>query len=582
MIKSIKNALRKNYQNINDSTLTNATVIQAAGDVNYGAGKTFCQYIKDSNNIERNYFSKFSYDSNTVGFFGRKKEWGELVEFCNRSEKLLWWAITGQGGSGKSRLSYEFLNSLADKKAEQVSDSWITRNIRWPVFYKWFSSPNCIGFGSIESNMIFVVDYVHAFERQIGEWVSFIEQNMGLYSGKIRIILVERIPQIINTNTDQISDPDWFRFYSDGVCDSRLLWELCHRRIFLDLKSLDEYAAYSIIEDYAYRNGVTIMRQIIEALIKHTKEVNNNKISPLYLLFITDAWINYKDILKWDRDKILEYFAIKEERRIRDCFSLSSEPNKKAIAILYMIATITEELKLEDIRLFLDAEMLMVTGVSETELMTELYNNPYTSKGYLYGIEPDLVGEYYVLYSIEQHDRDHSILKLFDFLVKQYPESAIRFILRFSSDFKKRLTQLGIYEGLLSYVRQIGRSGQFTILNDEGREINCEILFTFDSEETGKSYVVFTDNSVDDEGPIKAYANIYDSTGSDNSLLPIETDKEWSMIEKLLVSLQEEMANEEDRANITSPLKNGDVENALAHRFTDFDDDRIEQKNPAY
>ena len=28
----------------------------------------------------------------------------------------------------------------------------------------------------------------------------------------------------------------------------------------------------------------------------------------------------------------------------------------------------------------------------------------------------------------------------------------------------------------------------FKITNNEGKEVECEVLFTFDSEETGKSY----------------------------------------------------------------------------------------------
>ena len=50
----------------------------------------------------------------------------------------------------------------------------------------------------------------------------------------------------------------------------------------------------------------------------------------------------------------------------------------------------------------------------------------------------------------------------------------------------------------------------FTVLNDEGKEVTCEILFTFDSEETKKSYIVYTDNTTDEEGNVKVYASIYD------------------------------------------------------------------------
>ena len=34
----------------------------------------------------------------------------------------------------------------------------------------------------------------------------------------------------------------------------------------------------------------------------------------------------------------------------------------------------------------------------------------------------------------------------------------------------------------------------FKVINDEGKEIECEVLFTFESDETGKNYIVYTDN----------------------------------------------------------------------------------------
>ena len=80
----------------------------------------------------------------------------------------------------------------------------------------------------------------------------------------------------------------------------------------------------------------------------------------------------------------------------------------------------------------------------------------------------------------------------------------------------------------------------FTIFNDEGKEIKCDVLFTFDSEETGKSYVVYTDNTLDENKNIKAYAAIYDPNEEDKNLIPIESEKEWKIIETILESIQEE------------------------------------------
>ncbi len=83
----------------------------------------------------------------------------------------------------------------------------------------------------------------------------------------------------------------------------------------------------------------------------------------------------------------------------------------------------------------------------------------------------------------------------------------------------------------------------FKVINDKGEEIMCDILFTFDSEETGKSYIVYTDNSKDDKGNIQVYASIYDPNAENQKLEPITTDAEWRVIETILNTLQEEIKN---------------------------------------
>ena len=85
------------------------------------------------------------------------------------------------------------------------------------------------------------------------------------------------------------------------------------------------------------------------------------------------------------------------------------------------------------------------------------------------------------------------------------------------------------------------KKGVFTIVNDKGEEVECEILFTFDSDETKKSYIVYTDNTLDEEGSTKVYASVYDPTGQNPALMPIETDKEWLVIENILSSVQQKI-----------------------------------------
>lgn len=78
----------------------------------------------------------------------------------------------------------------------------------------------------------------------------------------------------------------------------------------------------------------------------------------------------------------------------------------------------------------------------------------------------------------------------------------------------------------------------FKVKNEQGKEVECEVLFTFESEETNKNYMVYTDNTTDDGGNTKVYASVYKPGEETTVLEPIETEKEWKIIEKILEELQ--------------------------------------------
>ena len=80
----------------------------------------------------------------------------------------------------------------------------------------------------------------------------------------------------------------------------------------------------------------------------------------------------------------------------------------------------------------------------------------------------------------------------------------------------------------------------FTVLDENGKEVICEVLFTFDSEETKKNYIVYTDNTTDEEGNVRVYASIFDPKAENTELIPIESEREWKIVETILESIQEE------------------------------------------
>jgi uncharacterized protein YrzB (UPF0473 family) len=83
------------------------------------------------------------------------------------------------------------------------------------------------------------------------------------------------------------------------------------------------------------------------------------------------------------------------------------------------------------------------------------------------------------------------------------------------------------------------------ITDENGEEIEARIIMTFDSEEFKKSYLVY--QLVDDESGEYFAASFNPDDEDEGSLMPIETDEEWDLIEEVLESFLDE--NEEFEEN---------------------------------
>lgn len=74
---------------------------------------------------------------------------------------------------------------------------------------------------------------------------------------------------------------------------------------------------------------------------------------------------------------------------------------------------------------------------------------------------------------------------------------------------------------------------KLTILKD-GKEVECDILFTFDSEDTGKAYVGYTDNSFDTNGKKNIFVSSFDPILGVNTLEEITDQNELDMVNEVI------------------------------------------------
>ena len=77
-------------------------------------------------------------------------------------------------------------------------------------------------------------------------------------------------------------------------------------------------------------------------------------------------------------------------------------------------------------------------------------------------------------------------------------------------------------------------SNSLYVTDENGNEKRMTILFTFESEDYQRKYVVFEDPDAEDE---EVFASAYDDAGS---LLPIDSDEEWAMIEEVIGAFVED------------------------------------------
>ena len=78
---------------------------------------------------------------------------------------------------------------------------------------------------------------------------------------------------------------------------------------------------------------------------------------------------------------------------------------------------------------------------------------------------------------------------------------------------------------------------EVVMVKRDGSKVQLDKLITFDDEANNKSYIIYTDNSRDENGNVRISASIVkDSNNPNSELEEIKTDREWKIIDTVLKS----------------------------------------------
>lgn len=81
------------------------------------------------------------------------------------------------------------------------------------------------------------------------------------------------------------------------------------------------------------------------------------------------------------------------------------------------------------------------------------------------------------------------------------------------------------------------------IKNDNGKEIEYDILFTFESNDEKKQYVVYTKYEKDKDGNIITYSSYYYNDDEERKLYNVDSADEIKYIDEVINSIEYDIKN---------------------------------------
>ncbi len=119
-----------------------------------------------------------AFSSRVTNLVGRDMEQASLLEFLNSELKFSWLLVTGDAGSGKSRLALEL--------CRHVGGEWHAGFLsRTAKQFNWSHFSPC-------RKTLIVIDYVASRAAEVGEIVLTLSRASSSFTQQVRILLVER------------------------------------------------------------------------------------------------------------------------------------------------------------------------------------------------------------------------------------------------------------------------------------------------------------------------------------------------------------------------------------------------------
>jgi hypothetical protein len=350
--------------------------------------------------------SRMHFRAQRVPFIGQATQLESLEAFLNSEEPFSWWLITGEAGSGKSRLALEVC--LRHREAWKVG--FLRENPRYDRWAEW----------TPRHPTLIVADYCSLRYAELQAVVCSLADR-ELPAERVRLLLVER----------SVEDDWWSKFLGTGSTQL-LIQSKCHGEP-LQTAQMSDGELWQAIGFLLEKGGITKPPD--------EKETINSLLDldplrrPLFAALAADALIAGRDIRSWDQTALLRDVLAREEDKFWKPAGITRQDKH-----LLCFATMHGGMLLDDLTRFPDGLDVPTTGPADPHRFDAGRYQTMTgleSTEFLAPLKPDVLGEFFVLEQLLPWDKADTdrVLNIAVLSWLAQPSNMLDFVSRVLQDF---------------------------------------------------------------------------------------------------------------------------------------------------
>ncbi|PWQ93356.1 tetratricopeptide repeat protein, partial [Leucothrix pacifica] len=323
-----------------------------------------------------------TYTSRQAKLIGREHSLELLNDFFDADKTFSWLVITGDGGTGKSRLALDAL--LSRQSYCDVGFLHSDKLDKSDALDNWQPT----------RPTIITIDYAAEYPTQIANWIDHFIQHQDDYDFPVRLLVLERVAK----------DQSWWKTLVSSSSSATNRHSYLYTQEPLELLPLTRTEQRQALESFLVSLDCQKALPEQDSEFWNSLDTLSNHGRPLFIGMVASA-IEHNDIHKirdWTQAELLKHVLDREEKRWAAVLSDYSESDKASIYKLLTIATLSGGLDLEndEDRIF---DILNDTDIADTENKLERFIDviKQLSSNQNGALQPDIFAEYFLLQDSE-------------------------------------------------------------------------------------------------------------------------------------------------------------------------------------